>query len=522
MLAAGTPSAPAHVGRRYAIHTYKQAVPPRVVENEDVPSDDELFDMMREQNPWWDGGRLPDDMRREYKRADYAEMLEHLDSKDYSHHVHALIGARGVGKTTVLQQLVDSLVSSGDPKRVILLALDEESLFPSAGNLRRMVDLYVRRVLREPRHRISQRAYIVLDEVQEAKNWQVVLKNMVDRRSPLTFVVSCSSTANLFATSKPLLGRIRHQIMSPMSFAEYSSFKDRPYADSLLNAGARMRGALAKAAKDGNAGVFHKCVEESRDELALAKNDVLLDLSEYMTYGGCPGIAAASGHKGKNAQLKLQLRMSLYQDIVKAGGVRNPWALAPLFALLAKRSPRLINKEGLARHLGINKITLDAYLALLEAAHLVSYSEMYGAARARTEKKAYVNDAGMRNTANPTAHIDALSDSDETGLLAESIAGDHTRRLWESIDPAAFSYAPRYWRGRRGDEVDLVMDLQNKPVPIEVKYRRRVRRADLGGLYSFADKFGSKVALAITQHESGAIDGGVVLVPLWLYLAMCP
>lgn len=492
------------------------------MENEDIPSDDELFDMMETQNPWWDNGMVPDDMRHEYKRADYAEMLENLDSKDYSHHVHALIGARRVGKTTVLHQLVDNLVSSGDPKRVIFLALDEETLFPSAGNLRRMVNLYIRRVLREPRHRISQKAYIILDEVQEAKNWQLVLKNIVDRRTPLTFVVSGSSSVNLHAMSKPLLGRIRHQIMSPMSFAEYSSFKGRPYADALSKVGARMRDALARAVKDGNAGIFYKCAEESIDELALAKNDMLLDLSEYMTYGGCPGIAAARNYKKKNAQLKLHLRMSLYQDIIKAGSVRNPRALAPLFALLAKRSPRLINKERLARQLGINKITLDAYLALLEEAYLVSYSELYGPVRARAEKKVYVNDAGIRNTANSTAHIDALSDSDETGLLAESIAGDHTRRMWESIDPAAFSYAPHYWRGRKGDEVDLVIDLQNKPVPIEVKYRRRVRRADLGGLYSFADKFGSKVALAITQHESGAIDGGVVLVPLWLYLAMCP
>lgn len=493
------------------------------MENEDIPSDDELYDIMEAQNPWWSGVGIPDDMRYEFKRADYAGMLRDLDSSDYRHHVHVLTGARRVGKTTVLYQLVEGLVSAGDPKRVMFLALDEESLFPSARNLRRMLDLYTRRVLREPRHRISQKAYVILDEVQEAKNWQVVLKNMVDRRSPLTFVVSGSSSANLFAMSQPLLGRMRQQIMPPMSFAEYASFRGRPYAAALPQTGARMRGAFAKAAKDGNADIFHKCVEESADELALAKSDMLLDLSEYMTYGGCPGIAAARDHKGKNAQLKLHLRMSLYQDVVKEGSVRNPRALAPLFALLAKRSPRLINKERLARQLGINKITLDSYLALLEAAYLVSYSELYGPVRARAEKKAYVNDAGIRNTANSTAHIDALSDSAETGLLAESIAGDHTRRLWESIDYAALSHMPYYWRGRRGDEVDLVIDLQNKPVPIEVKYRRRVGRSDLGGLYSFADKFGSKVALALTQHESGRLDGGgVVLVPLWLYLAMCP
>ena len=498
------------------------AVPHGAVDDTNVPSDDDLFDVMGSQNPWWDGGGVPDESRHEFKRAGYAEMRRRLDDEDYRHHAHVLVGARRSGKTTVLYQLVEDLVSGGDPRRVMFLALDEDALFPSGGNLRRMLDLYSRRVLREPRNRLASRAYVVLDEIQAVKNWQTAIKNIVDRRSPLTVVVSASSSADLFGTSMPLLGRIRHQAMMPMSFAEYESFRGRPYAAALSAAGARMRDIFAGSVADGDPVTFHECVKESLEELALAKSDILMDLSEYMMHGGCPGIAATLGDAGKAAQLKMHLRLSLYQDVVRVGSVRHPRVLGPLLALLAKRSPRIVNKERLARQLGINKATLDAYLALLQAAHLVSYSDLYAPVRARTEKKVYVNDAGVRNTAAPLACVDSLSDSAETGLLAESIAGDHTRRLWAALDPAALSEMPHYWRDGRGREVDIVMDLRGKPVPIEVKYRRRVRASDLGGLSGFAGRFGSRVALAITQDESGMPSGGAVMVPLWLYLAMCP
>ena len=488
----------------------------------EYPDDDDLFDALQAQNPWWSGGGVPRVLRPEFKRADHAEMLRRLDDMDYEHHVHALIGARRVGKTTVLYQLVDELVSRGDPKRVMFATLDDEALFRGAGSLRRILSLYSRRVLREPpMRRPAHRTYVILDEIQEAEGWQAALKNVVDRRGPTTIVVSGSSSAGMFGASRPLLGRMRHQTMMPMGFAEYAAFKGRAYAPAFGRAGAAMRGALAASVRDGDAGPLHECAEESLLDLALARGDILMDLSEYMAYGGCPGIAATAGHDSKTEQLRTHLRLSIYQDVVKGGGVRSPRVLEPLFAVLARRSPRIVSKERIAKDLGINKITLDAYLDSLSAAYLVSFSGPYAPIRSRAERKVYINDAGMRNTASSRASIDSLSDSAETGLLAESIAGDHTRRLWASLDKGALPEMPRYWRSGRGDEVGLVIDLHGRPVPIGVRYRRQVESSDLGGLSRFADKFGSRVALALTQDTTRLVDGRIVCVPLWLYLSMC-
>ena len=143
--------------------------------------------------------------------------------------------------------------------------------------------------------------------------------------------------------------------------------------------------------------------------LAPARRDLDVLLSEYLLYGGYPGVAAANGGARKTAELKTHVRLSMYSDIVKVGNIRNPEIIEQLFYMLAQKSPRLVNKDRMNRSLGINRRTLDAYLYLLKATYMVSYASQYAPSslvRARAEKKVYVNDTGVRNAAlsdRPTA-----------------------------------------------------------------------------------------------------------------------
>ena len=243
-----------------------------------------------------------------------------------------------------------------------------------------------------------------------------------------------------------------------------------------------------------------------------------------MLYGGCPGIVASGDPVHRALELKRTVASSMYNDVLKVGSVRNPRVLEDLFQMLAEGSPRLISKDKMLGRRGINKATLDAYLCLLESTRLLSYSRAYSAgasARVRSPKKAYVNDAGIRNAALSMNDECMLLDPTEVGMLAETVACGHTRRLWELLDHAAMSHMPRYWRTDRGNEVDLVMIPHRRPVPIEVKYRQHVDAADLKGLFRFVDRHEPGVTLALTQDRARLIGDAVVAIPLWLYLVMC-
>ena len=486
-----------------------------------VPDDDGLYMAMERANPWWTEGRMRDGTVREFRRPDYTELMRRIGE----HPVHAVIGARQVGKTTLLRQVAAELVDSGDPRRVMLLPLDEPGLFPSADNLRRMLDLYGLRTLGESMHGLAGETYVILDEVQSVANWQRAVKAVVDRRGPLTFIVSGSSSAGMLGGSEPPAGRVRHQEMGPMSFCECLAFGGHAHAAAAAEAGEGLRGALARAAEEGSPGAFYESARNAMLGLAPAQGGLRIRLSEYMLYGGCPGIAASNDPAYKAEKLKMAIKLSMYNDIVKVGNVRNPRVLESLLYMLAEGSPRPINKDRMLGQLAINKVTLDAYLHLLEAARLLSYSSAYSpgaSAKIRAQKKAYVNDAGVRNAALSRIDARTLSDPTEVGMLAETVACGHTRRLWRSLDHAAMSHMPHYWRtGGAGAEVGLVMNLRRRPVPIEVRYRQHVDASDLRGLLRFVDRFKPGVALALTQGGVELIDDAVVAVPLWLYLAMC-
>ncbi|MFN9294037.1 MAG: hypothetical protein ACK6EB_38640, partial [Planctomyces sp.] len=54
-----------------------------------------------------------------------------------------------------------------------------------------------------------------------------------------------------------------------------------------------------------------------------------------------------------------------------------------------------------------------------------------------------------------------------------------------------------------------------KHLPIEVKYRRQLKPADLDGLRSFRGRkhYEADVGLVITQEQSGEVEDGVIAVP---------
>ena len=92
--------------------------------------DEDLMQAMRHMNPWWRTGSLPPGMRRPFRLRDYRTMVDHLDKWP----VQSILGARQVGKTTLLYQLIDHLISSGvDPRRVLFLTFDAQGLVPDAG-----------------------------------------------------------------------------------------------------------------------------------------------------------------------------------------------------------------------------------------------------------------------------------------------------------------------------------------------------------------------------------------------------
>ena len=486
----------------------------------DTISDERLGIILRHQNPWWVHGRAarqPD--ASEYARADLAGIVDRLGDRQ----VHALIGARSIGKTAMLKRLAARLAEkAGDPRRVLYISLDEPPFTSGPEHIRHTLEWYVEEIVKYPLDGIAERMYVMLDEVQEVDGWQSVLKRWVDLGYNAKFIVSGSSSIGILSgTSESLVGRMKYQEVLPLSFPEYASLRGFGHAGG---ARAGMRGALERAMASGDAEEFHGAAKTAHASLAGHGDALRALLAEYMTYGGRPGVAAKDDAGEKADMLDGHLQLAMYKDIVRVGGVKSPATIDALLSMLAWKSPQTINVSRLARDLGVSRDATRHYLHLLKAAYIVQDAELYSenpGVRARADKRVYIGDPGTRNAALRSLAGDMLLlDPAEAGRIAGAAVCDHAVRLARSYDAVAGRH-PYYWRNGRGDEVDAVVRIGGRALPVESKYRRRAREADLRGIRAFAEKFGTRVGLVVSDEKIGLADGGIVTIPLWLFLMMC-
>ena len=95
-----------------------------------IGSKSELMAVLRQYNPWWGGGR-PVDLPN-WRRAAFHEVFTWLD-KPPAKRALLLSGARQVGKTTLLLQVIDALLARKVPPSTILYATFDHPLLKLVG-----------------------------------------------------------------------------------------------------------------------------------------------------------------------------------------------------------------------------------------------------------------------------------------------------------------------------------------------------------------------------------------------------
>jgi predicted AAA+ superfamily ATPase len=150
----------------------------------------------------------------------------------------------------------------------------------------------------------------------------------------------------------------------------------------------------------------------------------------------------------------------------------------------------------------------------------ISEEEFYSESRikrVRREKKIFVNDIGIRNVSTSVLDDYVLTNSSEIGKIAQTVVGDHTRRLRFNLESTPFPPL-FYWREKY--EVDFVIHPWKKAIPIEVKYKARIDEKDLRGLKILNEEFNPPLSLVITKDHLSRRDS-IMFIPVWLYLIMC-
>lgn len=470
-------------------------------------------------NPWWQGGapkQLPP-VRRDFVATIHRRLKMKLAP------IVVVRGPRQVGKTTAQLQVIDDLLKAGvEPTQILRVQCDElPDLVKLTEPILRIVDWYeatvLGRTLNDAAHE-GRPTYLFFDEVQNLSDWAIQLKYLVDS-STTQVVVTGSSALRIEAGRDSLAGRINTIEVGTLTLHEISAIRFRTALDVAIPDNGLERLADAE---------FWRAIRDHGAAQAVPRD---LAFAAFSERGGYPLVheRATVPWPEVAAQLNETVIRRVIQHDLRVGDRgrrRDPALLEELFRLACRYAGQSPSIETFAReaqralhaNVGIQKIR--QYLTFLDRTLLLRLVRPLEIRLKRTQgaAKLCLADHGLRASwlqeivpllprdldANP--HL-----SDLAGRLAESIVGTYLLTIG-GLDLAHFPARPSE------PEVDFVMTIGTRRIPIEVKYRRRIDPfADTEGLRSFIEKtaYNAPFGILITQTDAQSVpDPRIIALPL--------
>lgn len=336
-----------------------------------------------------------------------------------------LIGARQLGKTTLVKQLVQYL----QQKKELIYYLTFEN--PTILNAINEHPNNIFNFTFSPKDlQEKQQLFIVIDEVQYATNPTNFLKFLYDEYAPkVKLIVTGSSAFYIDKTFKDsLAGRKQVFELYPLAFDEFLHFKGE---DKLITEWQQL---------------------QTRPTYIGTKfNDLQVLFNEYIVYGGYPAVVLAKTNDEKQSILKELVNSFMKKDALEAR-IKEELKFFNLSRLLADQVGNLVNQNELSNTLQLSVGTIDNYLYLLQKTFIIHLvAPKFSNLRKELTKmpKVFFNDTGLRNTL--TNNFNLLNDRADKGNLFENAVYTRLRKKFGAD-------AIRYWRTADGNEVDFVVE----------------------------------------------------------------
>src|SRR3989338_55393 len=431
----------------------------------------EILRILNKYNPWWHNKKIPASKLSDFKRSDFYKLKDELSRKE----ITSLVGPRRVGKTIVIHQLIQHLMDSNiDPKMILYLSVDDLELHKAGAEIGHILEIYSKYVTNTPFDSLKARCFLFLDEVQEIPDWEKILKNWQDFGYNLKFIISGSSSIWISKGSEEsLLGRIKTAVMMPLKFSEVLRYNNiLPKNFHVIRN--RLRVAFITSVQRNNYLSFKTQLEQFIGLLSPLKENIEIILNRYLTIGGYPEFLEEYDYDRIGESIRDKIKLTFYKDIIRYFKIRNPEVLQDLFKFLAQNTGQQFNLTETAKLLGVERPTLRDYLKYLTKAYLIQSSEFYALSRSkriRKQEKIYVLDPGIRNGVLDFVDENFIKEPIQVGLVVQSLLLDHLTRLKFNIEPGP---EPEifYWKERF--EIDFLMTVKRKVIPIESKFRNDV------------------------------------------------
>lgn len=405
----------------------------------------------------------------EIKRDYYLnELIDRIDNQL----IKIITGIRRCGKSYLLNTIFKNyLIEQGiDKEHIIQMSLDEKKnskyLDPD------ILDEHIRSLIKD-----NNKYYILLDEIQEVKDFESVLIGFMHIDSVDIYVTGSNSKFLSSDIVTEFRGRGDEIRVYPLSFAEFYSIYD------------------------------------GSEERAL---------SDYYTFGGLPLTVLAKTDNTKMNYLKTQKDNVYINDIIDRNKVQNKEELEMLVQIIASDIGCLTNPLKLSNNFKerdktstMTDKTIYNYLGYLQDAFMIEKSRRFdvrGKKYIETPQKYYFTDMGIRNSFLEFRQSEEISHSMENVIYIE------LKKRGYNVDVGSVEI--REGDAKKQLEIDFVANKGNNKIYIqsalEMKTGEKVKQ-EQKSLLNVNDFF-KKIIIVGDNIKRSRYDNGIILMSIYDFL----
>ena len=182
----------------------------------------QIIGRLKVDNPWWSEGTIPEYYANMSPRL-YLDIFYPLVRDMDLRRAMILMGPRRVGKTVMLYHTIARLIADGvSPQNIIYISVET----PIYNKIALEQLFFLSKQILGKEINDKEEYWVMFDEIQYLKNWEMHLKSLVDTYRNVKFVASGSAAAELKKRSDESgAGRFSDFSLPPLTFCEYIHMK---------------------------------------------------------------------------------------------------------------------------------------------------------------------------------------------------------------------------------------------------------------------------------------------------------
>ena len=406
-------------------------------------------------NPWWKNDEISEELNRPYKR----NFFDKIKGFQKYRQIIIVSGLRRVGKTTLLYQTINKLLSETKPKNIFYFSFDKE--------VKDLIELFEGYKELTGTDYKKEKIFVFFDEITKLNKWANELKLIYDSNPNIKFYISSSSSINLEEEAiKNLAGRYFLINVTPLSFREFLELigKDNIITNQKL---------YSKEIKKE----FFSYLMKSFPETIKWEDELII--KDYL----------------KTTIIDKIIRSDLPEKFKNT----NKELLYMLLELFYREPGYYLDYDNLSKNLRISKNTLYKHIFYLEFCYLIRIIKNFRPNTLSTSRK--------------------LQRVYPYWWNLSYCYGDKNDKILESLIFSVLD-GKYYWRDLE-KEIDFIKVEKKEILPIEIKNKEKVENRELATLVLFMKKYNLKKAilLYLGEEKVETIENKQInFIPFWKFL----